>query len=363
MELREMEKESAAYNRFPIVIPAYQPDEKLITLIGRLKQNNVSNIIIVDDGSGEQYQNIFRTAQETYGCCVIRHAENMGKGRALKSAFNLILCEQTDAAGCVTMDCRGSFPVEDILAVMNELVAHPADLILGKRILDATSMPGKSRIGNKVLQLSFHYLVGIMVTDAQSGLRGIPAAYMKKLMNVRGERYEFDTNVLINCKKYSVSVREVDLKTRYSSRRNLTHWRTLKDNLPIYLSFAAYIYTSLVASIVDLILFTVFCNIYDGVSVLEKTQLYVALATATARVFSATVNYRLNYRIVFRTRSSQTTSFARWIVLCIVQMAMSATAVSLLHWLIGGPEVLFKIPVDFCLFFFSYYFCREFVYK
>ena len=352
-----------AYSKIPVIIPAYQPDEEMIGVIRELRQNGVSNIIVVDDGSGAAYTEFFQRAREEYGCSLIHHAENLGKGRALKSAFNMILGSEDEILGCVTMDCRGSFFCSDILKVMDELAVHPTDLIMGKRVLDVSRMTKKSRVGNKVLQLSFHYLVGILVTDVQSGLRGIPLSYMRKLMNVKGERYEFDTNMLINCKKCSVIVREVPLETVYSARRNQEQYRAIRDNLSIYLTFATYIFTSMFASIVDLILFMIFCDMLGRFHVLSGTQMYVVIATAMARCVSATVNYRLNYRIVFRTKSAQTSTFAKWVILCIVQMAMSATAVSVLHGLIGGPEILFKIPVDFCLFFFSYYFSREFVYQ
>ena len=352
-----------AYSKIPVIIPAYQPDGEMIGLIHQLRQNGVSNIIVVDDGSGAAYAELFQRAKEEYGCSLIYHAENLGKGRALKSAFNMILGSGNDVLGCVTMDCRGSFSCADILKVMEELAAHPTELIMGKRVLDVTRMTKKSRAGNKVLQLSFHYLVGILVTDVQSGLRGIPVSYMRKLMNVKGERYEFDTNMLINCKKCSVAVREIALETIYSARRNQEQYRVIRDNLSIYLTFATYIFTSMFASIVDLILFVILCDMLGRFRILSSTQMYVVIATAMARCVSATVNYRLNYRIVFKTKSAQTSTFAKWVILCIVQMAMSAAAVSVLHGLIGGPEILFKIPVDFCLFFFSYYFSREFVYQ
>ena len=73
-----------AYSKIPVIIPAYQPDEEMIGVIRELRQNGVSNIIVVDDGSGAAYTEFFQRAKEEYGCSLIHHAENLGKGRAHK---------------------------------------------------------------------------------------------------------------------------------------------------------------------------------------------------------------------------------------------------------------------------------------
>ena len=48
----------------PIIIPSYEPDEKLIKLLADLKEKGFSKIVIVDDGSGEEYQHFFEQAKE-----------------------------------------------------------------------------------------------------------------------------------------------------------------------------------------------------------------------------------------------------------------------------------------------------------
>ena len=50
----------------PIIIPSYEPDEKLIKLLADLKEKGFSKIVIVDDGSGEEYQHFFEQADRVY---------------------------------------------------------------------------------------------------------------------------------------------------------------------------------------------------------------------------------------------------------------------------------------------------------
>ena len=86
----------------PIIIPSYEPDEKLLQLLSDLKEKGFSKIVIVDDGSGKEYQHFFEKAQEKFGCFVMHHAVNLGKGRALKTAFDFVLGKFQDSVGSIT---------------------------------------------------------------------------------------------------------------------------------------------------------------------------------------------------------------------------------------------------------------------
>ena len=72
----------------PVVIPAYEPDDRLLRLLKGLVEGGCF-IIIVDDGSGSSYRDIFEEAARLIADngVVLQHDKNMGKGRALKTAF------------------------------------------------------------------------------------------------------------------------------------------------------------------------------------------------------------------------------------------------------------------------------------
>ena len=48
----------------PIVIPAYEPDQRLISLLKDMLEQKLGPVIIVDDGSGKEYADLFAQAQE-----------------------------------------------------------------------------------------------------------------------------------------------------------------------------------------------------------------------------------------------------------------------------------------------------------
>lgn len=182
--------------RIPVIIPAYEPDEKMIRLLQTLQESGIERIVVVDDGSGNEYRNLFEQAKQL-GAIVLTHAVNLGKGRALKTAFNEVLNRYPEAIGAITADSDGQHTPACIQKCMEAMEKEPEKLILGCRNFDQDNVPAKSEWGNKITRQVLKYLCGVAVSDTQTGLRGIPAAFMRHLMNVKGERFEFETYMLL----------------------------------------------------------------------------------------------------------------------------------------------------------------------
>lgn len=349
----------------PIIIPSLEPDDRFTSLLKELKEEDVNPVIVVDDGSSEAYRHYFDEAEKNYGCVVLRHHVNMGKGRALKDAFNYCLERYPDMIGCVTADSDGQHSPECIRKCMNALMEHPDELILGCRDFDDPGVPDKSRIGNKITRIVCKLMCGVSVSDTQTGLRAIPRSFMSYLLTVDGERFEFETNMLIETKD-RVGIHEVSIQTIYDSKENHTsHFNPIKDSIRIYKLFgrvfARFLLSSLSSCLIDFLVFAWLC------SLLRETEqsTYVIWATVFARVLSATYNYLVNYKLVFRSTVRQHTSLVRYFILAIVQMTVSAVAVFAIVSILpkGIAEVFVKIPVDVVLFFFSFVIQREFVYR
>jgi putative flippase GtrA len=215
------------------------------------------------------------------------------------------------------------------------------------------------------------YVSGVRVSDTQTGLRGIPRAFMRDLLDVPGERFEFETQMLLETAgRYPIE--EVPIRTIYDSKENhQTHFNPLKDSVRIYrilgAKFIKYLFASLSSCVIDLVLFALFCRLLKGAMPTAPAPLnripYVAAATILARVLSATYNFTMNYKVVFRSREKVGGSAAKYIALALVQMLLSAVLVT------GGtallpmlPEVLVKAVVDTVLFLVSYYVQRKYVF-
>lgn len=350
-------------SRVPIVIPSYEPDEKLLKLCRELTDSGIKDIIIVDDGSGKEYRHIFNEVYEKYNCVVLRHAVNLGKGRGLKTAFNYVLNCEDAVVGCVTADSDGQHLIADIQKCVDTLTNYPDKLVLGVRDFGMEHIPFKSKFGNTITQKICRFLCGINVTDTQTGLRGIPVAFMKHLMNVGGERFEFEMNMLIESRNLC-DIEEVKIETVYESKTDhKTHFKPFLDSLRIYgilgRVFLKYILSSVSSFVLDIGLFALLCSLLKT----DNSVYYVAVATVIARVISATYNYMVNYKIVFHSNEKHAKSMIKYFVLAVVQMCMSAMLVT------GGTYIFtvitptyIKVVVDSILFLLSYYFQRKFVY-
>ena len=365
--MRQVKEDKAIMNvkelnsRIPVIIPSYEPDEKLLMLVENLKKSGFTEIIVVDDGSeGEEYQGLFSKVQDM-GCVVLHHAVNQGKGRALKTAFNHCLFVYPDATGCVTIDSDGQHTVKDMTACMEALIKSPESLILGVRDFDKDGIPARSVFGNKTTSRVMKVLAGLSISDTQTGLRAIPAAFMKELLFESGERFEFETNMLLATKESGRSIVEVPIETIYLEENKSSHFNPIKDSIKIYAIFFKFIISSLSSSIVDLLFFTIFLAVLQGRSFGAVS--HIMLATVLARILSAVYNFIINYKVVFKSRKNAGGAVIKYACLAVFIMFASGFIVEWIYGLTALPEVLIKVPVDVLLFLVSFWVQREFVYK
>ncbi len=338
----------------PVIIPALNPDEKLTALIDGLFSLGLGNIVIVNDGSTAGTAHIFERAQNK-GCTVLTHAENLGKGAALKTAFAHFLATQPGIVGCITADADGQHAPKDILTMAGTLIQNPAALIIGCR--NFAQMPPRSRFGNTVTRFVMQLFCGVHVSDTQTGLRAIPAAFMQVLLNVPGQRYEFETNMLIETKPAGFSIEEVPISTIYIGSNETSHFHPLKDSVRIYRIFLKFILSSLSSSLVDLLLFTLLVHILKPTG----NPGYIFIATAIARVCSAVFNYGVNSKIVFE-KNIRSGTAVKYFCLAFLQMLCSAF---LVHWVVSlffGGEIFVKAIVDIILFILSYQIQNRFIF-
>ena len=363
MENNEMRKTALV----PIVIPSYEPDERLIALLHDLDAKEMGPVIIVNDGSSEEYDKTFAEAEAIItkrGGKFISYRPNRGKGRALKTAFTYIKENMPEAIGCVTADSDGQHSPECINNIIDTLIKKPNNLVLGVRQFDKKEIPWKSWFGNTVTINVFSYVAGMRVSDTQSGLRGIPFKFMTELIDTKGERFEYEMQMLLECAgKYDLT--EIPIETIYESKENhQTHFRPVKDSIIIYKvlgkKFFKFVFASVSSFVVDITLFYLFVLLFKD----TFPALYVTFATVGARVISAVYNYLINYKFVFKSNASRATSLTKYALLAIIQMSLSAGIVSLIVYLFPGCwETLVKAIVDMILFLISYAVQQRFVFS
>src|SRR5665648_22329 len=179
-----------------VIIPAFNPDEKLIDLVEKLTKMEFQ-IIAVNDGSGQEYWHIFDTIKARYQCDLCNHSENMGKGAALKTGIQYADVNYPECSGYITADADGQHSPEDMLSVANSLEMNPDGLVLGTRNFSKNGIPLKSICGNRITSLVFFLSTGKKCRDTQTGLRGIPRKFTELSLSISGDKYEYEMNMLL----------------------------------------------------------------------------------------------------------------------------------------------------------------------
>ena len=236
-----------------LIIPAYQPDLNLVKLVRLVHAKSDLHIIVVDDGSDADKKVIFDKLKGL--ATVLTHEHNQGKGQSLKTAYAYIL-ERGTYGSIVTADADGQHKIWDIFRVVNQSQEHPGALILGARAFSG-KVPLRSALGNKLTRFLFKQQTGVAVSDTQTGLRAFTTNMLPFMLEVDGQRYEYEMNVLLAASK-SFPILEVPIETVYINDNEGSHFRPIRDGLMIYKDMFKFALSSLSSFIVDYLVYAFF---------------------------------------------------------------------------------------------------------
>ena len=214
------------------VIPCYNPPEVFSNIILELSQMGVRDVIIIDDGSNNK--RIFSIANKK-GYTVIEHNTNKGKGEAIKSGIRYYKKHFINKyKGIVMIDCDGQHRVWDMDKVGQEMI-HSDKFTMGVRNFNLDGVPFRNKMGNKITSLVFKWMFGVYIKDTQTGLRGVPNRLIDTVLNIDGERYEYEINMLIDIVKMKEEIKEVEIETVYdNNRKRYSYFNPFKDSYRIY---------------------------------------------------------------------------------------------------------------------------------
>lgn len=346
-----------------ILIPSLEPDERLLAYVGQLREYGLTDIVIVDDGSGEAYQPIFEELRES-GCVLLRHTENLGKGAALKTGFQYIGQQFDVSSFVVTADSDGQHAPEDVYRLAKETRRHPDALVLGVRDFSEGGIPPKSLLGNRLTSSIFAMLYGKKLSDTQTGLRAFGPGLLAFMQDVRGTRFEYELQMLISCIQSGIPIHTMPIQVIYENGNAGTHFKAIQDSARVmgvlFSNFLRFISSSVASSVVDLGIAWFLIDFLRPI-LGQQDYLRILLATVIARIISIVVNYVLNRHFVFRKEDSQG-SLWRYLSLCGLIILLSSTGVYLFHTIFFVDEKIAKFVCDALLFLLSFQLQRRWVF-
>lgn len=299
------------------VVPSLNPTPQLQSTIDGLLAVGFTDVILVNDGSSPETLCFFQAAAQSPAVTLLAHPVNRGKGAAMKTAFTWLLEHHPHCAGVVTVDGDGQHHPEDAMHCAQQMLTREC-VILGCRDFSRPEVPPRSRAGNRITRAVFKIFCGMTLSDTQTGLRAIPWRYLPALAAVAGERYEYETNMLLALKDQHIPYHETAIRTIYLEENRGSHFQTVRDSWRIYrlilAHFFRYALSSLASAAADTGLFALLSALLAGA--LTETAL-TAAATAGARVLSSLLNFSLNRWVVFRSGGPLGQSLLRYYVLAL----------------------------------------------
>lgn len=335
-----------------ILIPAYQPEQKLVEQTNALLSEGFS-VVVVDDGSGQEYARVFdRLSAEVK---LLRHHDNKGKGAALKTGYAHIDSVYADYV-IVTADADGQHSLADIKKIANQYQQHKGSLLLGARQFEG-AVPLRSKVGNWLTQKIMMLVTLKNISDTQTGLRAFDQSLTGFMLTIPGERFSYETNVLLESIRQGVAVREIPITTIYENDNASSHFNPITDSLAIYKQIALFASSSIISFVVDYVLFVTLLHFTDSLSLAGG----VVLANVFARIASATLNFSLNKTIIFKHKGGLARGVGQYIALAAGILLVNTLLLSMLTGL-GVHPYLAKIVTEVLLFLVSYIVQRNIIF-
>ncbi len=339
-----------AIDRFYAVIPAYEPDEKMLAVIDDISSLTDFHIIVINDGSGKDKLPIFAEAAKK--AIVLTHEVNKGKGRGIKTALEYIKEHEADTVGIVIADADGQHKAEDIIRVSKALKNSPDKLIMGCRRFSG-KIPLRSKFGNNITKFVFSFAAGVKVSDTQTGLRGFSSKLIPFMLSVSGDRYEFEMNMLLECAREGIRFYEVPIETVYLGKNESSHFNPIKDSWRIYKDILKFSCSSLLSFCVDYIFYSIFAMI-SGI---------VAFSNICARVISSVFNFSMNKKFVFKNKDRIAKTAAKYFLLAAFILAANTIMLELCVKYLIHNKYISKILIEVLLFFISWAVQKSFVFR
>lgn len=335
------------------LVPSYEPDFNLLDVAKELLENDF-NVVVVNDGSGEKYNEVFnKLPKEVH---YLSYETNGGKGYALKYGMKYIRDNFNDCA-VVTMDSDGQHKVKDAIRICEECELQEIDsLILGSRFFDKKA-PFKSRFGNFMARTSFLISTHHKIYDTQTGLRAFKSNLLDMMIGIKGDRYEYEMNVLLEAIKREVPIKEVKIETIYINNNAGTHYNPFKDTMKIFKEVIKFSLSSLIGFGVDYAAFTLLTLIPS------EWPYWLIMCNIIARIISASVNFTINYKLVFKSKSNVLLAIVKYACLALFILGCGTLFLWLLVDKAGMNKYLAKILVEVTMFIISWLIQRLFVFR
>lgn len=338
------------FKKIVVVIPAYEPGEKLGGIVDSLISQGFLKMVVVNDGSSKDKDYIF-DCLEKKGAMVLKHEINRGKGEALKTAFKHATKFYADAEQIVTVDADGQHLPADVTKICGIAGQDSKKLYLGVREFKG-KVPFRSMFGNVITKYIFAFIMKKKLKDTQTGLRVMPLALIPDLLDIKSSRYEFEMEMLQVAITKNMPIEQVPIATVYEKNNASSHFDPLVDSLKIYVVLFRYSLVSFASFLADYFLFLFFYNLFRD----------IFIASFSARILAVSLNFILVRNNVFRSKKNTLKSLTKYVILAGINPLISGGIIFGLNNFFHIPVYIAKIIAESLLFIFNFAAQKKFIF-
>lgn len=215
----------------------------------------------------------------------------------------------------------------------------------------------RSRLGNAITRSVYRIFTGHRIYDTQTGLRAFSDRLIDKLLELPGERYEYEMNMLLACPKLGIPMLEEKIKTIYNDNNASSHFSTVKDSFLIYKEILKFSASSFVSFLLDYVLYAIF------VMIIGSGAGGLTTANISARVISAYVNYSINRKLVFKSTDKMYKTAVQYFMLACAILIGNTVILNFLVLKLGMNSYAAKVFTEILLFVFSLIVQKCFIFR
>lgn len=209
---------------FAAVIPALNPQKQLYQYVQQLYHTGISNIVIINDGSDEEYKPIFDELALYPFCEVLTNVRNHGKGFSIKRGFRYVLQHFSKYDGVFTIGAHGQHDLQDVRLMIKMTQIFSDSMMIGVRNMESPNVTWMQYMSSRLTTVLFQLLYRKKLLDTQSGLRYFPLRQLPWLLNIEGNGFHYDTNVLIEAIRFEKPIYEIAIGTIQVKKNTLMHY-------------------------------------------------------------------------------------------------------------------------------------------
>lgn len=215
-----------------IVIPAYNAEKTILAVAQEALQIGLP-LCVVDDGSLDRTPERIRELP----LCLVSHAENRGKGAALRTGFDWALAHGYD--GVVTLDADGQHEVAAVGHLSETARAKGFDLLIASRSSQFEEMAGLRSSWNRFGVWCMRKRTGFQISDSQSGFRYYSSGLLRQV-RLETDGYDMEMEIILKAWRAGFVIGSLPIAARVADGRSTSHYRPVRDTWNICMTFLRF---------------------------------------------------------------------------------------------------------------------------